>query len=260
MDFMRIYYFYGLRNHVNMKTMESVRCIEEKKNKGTLILTITLWIMAFFFLPSVVEAQDWADLSKYKEANSILKKQGKATDRVVFMGNSITEFWSTFDSSFFAGKPYINRGISGQTTPQMLIRFRPDVIELEPSIVVILAGINDIAENNGPATVEEISGNIFSMVELARSNNIDPIMCTVLPAYDFYWRPGLNPAPKVVRLNEMLEDYAKKNNIPFVDYYSSMVDDKLGLRKEYSDDGVHPNLAGYRVMEKILEEKIAKLK
>ncbi len=206
--------------------------------------------------PVISDAQDWANLSKYKKENVKLIEKGDVKGRVVFMGNSITEFWRVFDSSFFKGRPYVNRGISGQTTPQMLIRFRPDVIELKPEVVVILAGINDIAENNGPATLEEISGNIFSMVELAKVHGIKPVICSVLPALDFYWRPGMEPAPKIIRLNEMLKSYALKNDIQYVDYFSAMVDENMGLKKEYSDDGVHPNLAGYKVMEPLVEEKL----
>ncbi len=218
--------------------------------------TVVLFCSGILATPLISEGQDWANLSKYAEENAKLIEKGHVDRRVVFMGNSITEFWSVFDSSFFQGKPYINRGISGQTTPQMLIRFRPDVIDLNPSIVVILAGINDIAENNGPATLEEISGNIFSMVELAKSHSIRPIICSVLPALDFYWRPGLNPSPKIIKLNQMLIEYADKNDIPYVDYYTAMVDENNGLKKDYSEDGVHPNLAGYRVMESLIEEKL----
>jgi lysophospholipase L1-like esterase len=206
-----------------------------------------------------VFSQDWADLGRYAEANKQLKQKATAEKRVVFMGNSITEFWSVTDSAYFKGKPYINRGISGQTTPQMLIRFRQDVIELNPDLVVILAGINDIAQNTGPTTIEAIFGNIVSMTELARSNNIQVVLSTVLPAKDFYWRPGLKPAEKITELNRLLNDYAQKNNIPCVDYYSAMVDKEKGLSVVLSDDGVHPNLAGYKLMEKLLEEKIKRI-
>jgi lysophospholipase L1-like esterase len=200
---------------------------------------------------------DWANRKKYAAHNKRLKSMSNGEQRVVFMGNSITELWKTTGSSFFAGKPYINRGISGQTTPQMLVRFREDVIELKPNVVVILAGINDIAENTGPATLENIFGNIVSMAELAKANNIKVVLSSVLPAYDFTWQPGLEPAEKVVKLNAMIKSYADKNKIVYVDYYSSMVDERKGLRAEFTQDGVHPTLAGYKVMEPLVEKAIA---
>jgi lysophospholipase L1-like esterase len=172
------------------------------------------------------------------------------------MGNSITEFWDKTDKEFFKGKPYINRGISGQTTPQMLLRFRQDVIELKPAVVIILAGINDIAENTGPISLEAIFGNIVSMVELAKANNIRVVLSSVLPASGFYWNPSLKPADKVLSLNNMIRNYAVNNNIVYVDYYSKLVNDEKGMKLEYADDGVHPNLAGYRVMGPLAEEAI----
>ena len=199
---------------------------------------------------------DWANLHKYAAANQLLPPPSKTTPRVVFMGNSITEFWQYKDSSFFVGHHYIDRGISAQTTPQMLIRFRPDVIALKPSVVVILAGINDIAENNGPIALEDILGNIKSMVELAQSNHIKVVLSSVLPAISFYWHPGLQPAEKIIRFNEMLKAYAKENKLVYVDYYSKMVDERKGLNKAYSDDEVHPNVAGYKVMEPLVIKAI----
>ncbi|RYD69641.1 MAG: acylhydrolase, partial [Sphingobacteriales bacterium] len=178
--------------------------------------------------------------------------------RVVFMGNSITEGWKIMDSTFFTGRPYIDRGISGQTSPQMLIRFRPDVIALKPAAVVILAGINDIAENNGPISLEAVFGNIVSMVQLAKANKIKVVMCSVLPANRFPWRPNILPAEKVVALNKMLATYAAENKIIYVDYYSVMVDDKKGLPKKYAEDGIHPTLEGYKVMEELVEAGIKK--
>lgn len=201
---------------------------------------------------------DWANIKRYSKDNEMAGLPAKGEKRVVFMGNSITEFWKVFDSAFFVNKPYINRGISGQTTPQMLLRFRPDVINLKPSAVVILAGINDIAENNGPIPLEDVFGNIVSMVQLAQANHIEVVLCSVLPALDFYWHPGLHPAPKVIRLNTMLRDFCIKNHLVYVDYYSRMVDGNGGLNKQYSDDGVHPTRAGYAVMDPLVEEGIAK--
>ncbi len=173
------------------------------------------------------------------------------------MGNSITDGWINADSTFFAGKNYIDRGISGQTTPQMLLRFRPDVIDLKPKVVVILAGINDIAGNTGPMTLEETFGNIVSMAQLAKAHNIKVVISSVLPAYDFPWRPGLEPSLKVIKLNAMLKDYATKNNIVYLDYFSAMKDERNGLPPRLSGDGVHPNLAGYKLMEPLAEKAIA---
>lgn len=200
---------------------------------------------------------DWANFQKYAPENSDLQPVSPGDHRVVFMGNSITEFWKPTDSVFFAGRQYIDRGISGQTTPQMLLRFRKDVIDLYPSVVVILAGINDIAGNTGPIELEDVFGNIVSMVELAEANNISVVLCALLPAESFYWNPVIKPADKVIKLNAMIRAYALENNISYADYYSPMVNDKKGLKAEYSDDGVHPNLAGYRVMEPIVEKAIA---
>ena len=197
---------------------------------------------------------DWAHLKKYEQSNSELKKINDP-DRVVFMGNSITEGWSNFDKDFFINNPFVNRGIGGQTTPQMLIRFKPDVVNLNPKAVVILAGINDIAENTGPVTIENIAENIISMAEIAKANEIKVFICSTLPAIDFPWSPGMDPGPKVVKLNSILKNYCNSNNIPYVDYFSAMSDEKGGLKvPEYTtaDDLVHPNLAGYKVMEKII--------
>ena len=197
---------------------------------------------------------DWAHLKKYEQNNSELKKINEP-DRVVFMGNSITEGWSFLDKDFFINNPFVNRGIGGQTTPQMLIRFKPDVVNLNPKAVVILAGINDIAENTGPVTIENIAENIISMAEIAKANEIKVFICSTLPAIDFPWSPGMEPGPKVIKLNSILKNYCNSNNIPYVDYFSAMSDEKGGLKvPEYTtaDDLVHPNLAGYKVMEKII--------
>lgn len=198
---------------------------------------------------------DWPNMKRYDEANKNLKPSGNK--RVVFMGNSITDAWIGADSAFFASHNYIDRGISGQTTPQMLVRFRQDVINLKPSTVVILAGINDIAGNTGPMTLEQTFGNIASMAELAKANNIRVVISSVLPAYDFPWRPGMKPAEKVVSLNAMLKDYANKKGIVYLDYFSAMVDERKGLPKSLSEDGVHPNLTGYKIMEPLAVKAIA---
>ena len=202
--------------------------------------------------------QDWANLARYREANAKLVAPAAGEKRVVFMGDSITDMWaeSRF-GGFFPGKPYVDRGISGQTTPQMLIRFRQDVIDLKPKVVVILAGTNDIAENTGKETLEEIGDNIASMSELARANGIRVVLCSVLPASDFHWHPGLEPAPKIRELNEWIKQYAAKNGIVYVDYYSSLANSDGGLKAEFSPDGVHPNKAAYDVMGPLAEAGIA---
>ncbi|PWA09418.1 acylhydrolase [Flavobacterium laiguense] len=205
------------------------------------------------------KAQDWANLNKYKNENILLAPPASGEKRVVYFGDSITEGWGTIYPDFFIGKTYINRGISGQTTPQMLLRFRTDVIELKPKIVVILAGTNDIAGNTGPATLEMILGNLISMCELAKANDIKVVLCSVLPAYDYPWKSGLEPAEKIAALNKMIIKYAKANNIAYVDYYSTMVDDRKGLKSIYSQDGVHPNKEGYRVMGSIIGTVISNL-
>lgn len=203
------------------------------------------------------QAQDWANLKRFQTENSRLETPKPNENRIVFMGNSITEGWKNIRPNFFANKPYVNRGISGQTTPQMLLRFRQDVVNLSPSVVTILAGINDIAGNTGPSTIEMIFNNIVSMAEIAKANNIKVILCSVLPAYDFPWRPGLEPAQKVIKLNVLLKSYAKKHHLVYVDYFSAMVNKSNGLKDELGTDGVHPNEAGYKIMEPILEKGIA---
>lgn len=218
----------------------------------------------YLFLLSILmvqntEAQDWANLNKYKKDNTSLLPVNTGQKRIVFMGDSITEFWSVINPGFFIGKLYINRGISGQTTPQMLIRFRADVIALKPAIVVILAGINDIAGNTGPSTAEMIADNIFSMAELAKTSQIKVILCSVLPAFDFPWATGLQPAEKVSNLNKMIEKYANANGHLYLNYYSAVVDERKGLKAVYSEDGVHPNKAGYEVMNLLAEKAIEKV-
>jgi lysophospholipase L1-like esterase len=200
---------------------------------------------------------DWANLQRYREANVKLGAPKPGEDRVVFMGNSITEGWAPYFAAMFPGKPYVGRGISGQTTPQMLVRFRQDVIGLKPKVVVILAGTNDIAGNTGPSTLEMIEDNIASMVDLARASGIRVVLSSVLPAYDYPWRPGLEPAPKILALNAWMKEYAARVGAVYLDYHSAMADARQGLRSELSPDGVHPNEAGYRVMAPLAEKAIA---
>ena len=190
------------------------------------------------------QQKDWAGFDRYREANRTAKQDAEA----VFMGNSITEGWARMRPGFFADNGYI----SGQTSAEMLARFRPDVIELAPKAVVILAGTNDIAQNNGPIELENVMDNIASMCELARLHNIRVLLCSVLPAAAFPWREGIKPADSIIRLNAMIEAYARENGIEYVDYHSRMKDGRNGLPPEYSKDGVHPNPEGYRVMEGII--------
>jgi lysophospholipase L1-like esterase len=201
---------------------------------------------------------DWANLGRFREENKLVTKPAEGEKRVVFMGNSITEGWIRLDPGFFSGKPYINRGISGQTTPQMLVRFKPDVVNLKPSVVVILAGINDIAGNTGASTLEMIEDNLSSMAEIAQANKIAVVLSSVLPAYDFPWRPGLKPAEKVVQLNIWIKNYALTHNCIYLDYFTPMSDEKHALKAEYTEDGVHPTLEGYKIMDPLVEQAIQK--
>jgi len=221
-------------------------------------LKLIFTLLLSMFMTEFSYAQDWANFERFKNENAKLGLPLSGEERIVFMGNSITEGWMKFCPDFFSGKPYVNRGISGQTTPQMLVRFRSDVINLKPALVIILAGTNDIAGNTGPSTLEMIVDNIISMAEIAKASNIKVILCSVLPAFDYPWKPGLNPAEKIAMLNEMIKNYADKNGITFLDFYSSMVDNRMGLKKEYTYDGVHPNEAGYKMMLPLTEEAIKK--
>jgi acetyl esterase/lipase/lysophospholipase L1-like esterase len=203
------------------------------------------------------QKNDWANLGRYQSDNLKLTAPVAGEKRVVFMGNSITEGWVNLDPDFFKNKPYIGRGISGQTTPQMLLRFRQDVIDLKPAVVVILAGTNDIAGNTGPSTLEQIMANLASMAEVARANNIKVVLSSVVPAFDYPWKPGMKPNEKIPALNKMIKDYALKNKMVYLDYFAAMADERNGLRAGLGDDGVHPNLAGYKIMERLVEKAIA---
>lgn len=213
---------------------------------------VNLLLLLFTFSCSKVPI----NLHYYKAENTELMPPKPDDQRIVFMGNSITEFWLDLRPEFFASKPYVNRGIAGETTPQMLGRFQQDVVDLEPAVVVLLAGINDIAGNTGPATIEEITDNIVAMIELAQANDIQVVLCSVLPAANFPWQPELKPAQKVVELNVRLKAYATAHELSYVDYYSPMVDEEAGLKQAYGEDGVHPNVAGYLVMEPLLERAL----
>ncbi len=201
--------------------------------------------------------RDWANLTRYREDNAKVTAPVAGQGRVVFMGDSITDAWGRHYGQFFPGKAYVNRGISGQTTPQMLIRFRPDVIALKPKAVVILAGTNDIAGNTGPTTLEEIEGNLASMAELAKANNIRVVFSSVLPVCD-YIRPQTDrrPPEKILALNQWMKQYASANGAGYLDYYPAMIDEKGMFKKELTYDGLHPNEAGYAIMMPLAQKAI----
>ena len=200
--------------------------------------------------------EDWAGLARYRDDNARLGAPRAGERRVVFMGNSITESWARHFPAMFAGRPYVGRGISGQTTPQMLVRFRQDVIALQPAVVVINGGTNDIAGNTGPSTLEMIQDNLASMVDLAQANGIRVVLASVLPVHDYPWKRGLEPAPKIVALNAWMKAFATSRGAVYLDYHSAMRDPLDGLRAELSGDGVHPNEAGYRIMAPLAEAAI----
>jgi acyl-CoA thioesterase I len=202
------------------------------------------------------QRNDWPNLARYREANAALGAPAPSENRVVFMGNSITDAWAKRFSIDFPGKPYVGRGISGQTTPQMLVRFRQDVVALKPKVVVILAGINDIAGNTGPSTQEMIADNIMSMTEIAKANGIRVVLSSVLPAFDFPWHRGMEPAPKVIALNAWLKRYAREAGVVYLDYHTRMADARGGLSPELASDGVHPTPAGYQIMAPMAEAAI----
>ena len=196
------------------------------------------------------QSADWARTDRYAADNAQVTVRPKA----VFMGDSITDNWGNrTHPEFFPEHNFLGRGIGGQTTAQMLLRFRSDVIDLHPKYVVILAGTNDIARNNGPIDHDKIVGNIISMCELAKANRIKPVICSILPAYRYGWRPEVtDAAEQVMEVNAMLEAYAKSARIPYVDYHSAMKDSRNGLPESYAQDGIHPNIDGYAVMEEII--------
>jgi lysophospholipase L1-like esterase len=211
-----------------------------------------LLALLLFIAGSQLTAQsaptDWPNLARYHMANAELTPPAPDEARVVFMGNSITEGWAPLFPTQFPGKPYVGRGISGQTTPQMVLRFHQDVVALAPKVVVILGGTNDIAGNTGPSTLEMIEDNLAAMTEMAQANGIQVVLCSVLPVFDYPWKPGLEPAQTIVALNVWIRQYATTHGAVYLDFHSSMADARQGMRAEYSEDGVHPNDAGYRVM------------
>ncbi|WP_407402208.1 GDSL-type esterase/lipase family protein [Sodaliphilus sp.] len=204
-------------------------------------------------------SKDWAQLHKYAGPNIELNNHKNNGKRVVLLGNSITEYWVGKHPDFFKNTGYIGRGISGQTSYQFLVRFREDVVDLKPKVVVINVGTNDIAENTGPYFEDRTMGNIMSMVEIAKANKINVILTSVLPCKKMYWSGATGVADKIASLNKRIAEYAKKNKIPYVDYYSAMVEgDERALNHNYTEDGVHPNPAGYDVMEPLLQTAVRK--
>ena len=218
------------------------------------------------FTRAEARLKDWPALARYSESNATVAARARDEQRVVFLGDSITDLWDEpVYGGFFPGKPYLNRGISGQTTPQMLIRFRPDVIALKPKVVVILAGTNDLAGNTGPTTLAAIQDNLVSMAELARINGIRVVFASVLPISDYETRDGkpivqsTRRRPEQIRtLNQWIKTYAAEHKLIYLDYYFAMVDDKGFLKDELSDDGLHPNEKGYAVMVPLAAEAVAK--
>ena len=204
------------------------------------------------------QAQDWPNLNRFREANAQLAAPAKGEKRVVFMGNSITEGWIRTHPDFFKANPYVNRGISGQTTPQMLVRFHQDVVDLQPEAVVILAGTNDIAGNTGPSTLKMIMDNLKAMAEIAEANDIEVILCSVLPVKRYSWRPEVEATQQVVDLNKMIKEYCKEEKITYLDYFSAMATPENFMIPEYTTDEVHVTPKGYDLMEQMVQEAIKK--
>ena len=223
-----------------------------------LFITFSIVLLLYMNVTFKAIAQDWPNLNRFKEENAEVGLPRTNEDRVVFMGNSITQGWKEQIPAFFNNPNYINRGIGGQTTPQMLVRFRQDVIDLNPKVVIILAGTNDIAGNTGPSTLEMIENNIYSMAELAKAHNIEVVLCSILPVYDYPWKTAMEPAEKIIELNKRIKEYADKHGVVYADYFTPMVDERNGLKAEYTNDGVHPTPAGYEVMAPIAEKAIAR--
>lgn len=214
---------------------------------------LSLLLMAVCAAPvAAQEPRDWADTARYRAANAQLGPPAAGRPRVVLMGDSITDAWPGVAPALFADRGWVGRGISGQTTPQMLVRFRADVIELKPAAVVILAGTNDIAGNTGPTSTALIVANIASMAELARAHGIRVVIASVLPVSRYPWSPAIEPAGRVIELNTVLRDLARREGHAWVDYHAAMADAQGGLPAKYADDGVHPNAAGYAVMQSLL--------
>lgn len=201
---------------------------------------------------------DWPNLHRYQAENAALPPPASGEQRVVFYGDSITDAWGRREGTgtFFPGKPYVNRGISGQTTPQMLVRFQQDVVHLHPAAVLILAGTNDIAGNTGPSTPQMIEDNFTSMAEIARQSGIKVILASITPAYAYPWKPGVNPVAEIREINQWLRNFCSANGCVYLGYYSSLADAKGAMLPGLSFDGVHPTAQGYAVMAPLAEAAI----
>jgi len=241
-----------------------------------IVLVATLWLAVTAYgqapvaaaAPPVVDTakqmatmqkklDDWPQLSRYHDADTALPPMSAGEKRVVFYGDSITDAWARKPEEFFPGKSYVGRGISGQTTPQMLVRFEQDVVHLKPVVVVILAGTNDIAGNTGPSTPEMIEDNFESMVAIAKANNIRMVVSSILPADHYSWQPAVHPADQIRQMNTKLKELCQKDGLVYLDYYSAMTNDKGGLDPELAKDGVHPTSKGYAIMSPLAEKAIA---
>ena len=202
----------------------------------------------------------WANFEQFKNENDKLSRLKNGEERIVFLGNSITIGWQETHPEFFENKTYVNRGISGQTTPQMLVRFYADVIDIQATTVVILAGTNDIAGNTGPMSIDMILNNIKSMTDIALANNVKVILCSVLPAYDYPWSPNKNPNIKIPKLNSKIKKYAIETGVHYLDYFKALDNGNNGINKEFSYDGVHLTIEGYKVLEPLVENALKKVK
>ena len=241
---------------IPFSAMAQKRAAAPQKTDSPVVVTAPAWQTGGYW--AKVDHQllvDFANLERYRAADADLGPPAARADRVVFLGDSITESWKL--ESSFPGKPYINRGISGQTTSQILLRFRQDVIDLHPKVVVILAGTNDLAENTGPATLDRIEGNLASMAQLGRANHIGVVLCSVLPTVHYWWHPQLpNPAARIAALNRWLQAYAARGHYVYVNYYAVMKDPTGALKHDLSPDGVHPSPAGFAVMAPLAQKGI----
>jgi lysophospholipase L1-like esterase len=248
------------RAHVSLIAVVLIACVGACAQQPSIPTTGFAGLDQYRASRIAVFTDDFGQLARYRDANAALKAPAADENRVVFFGDSITDIWKL--ENYFPGKPYVNRGIGGQTTPQMLVRFRQDVIDLHPKVVVVLAGTNDIAGNTGPMRNEDIEANYASFAELARANGIRVVYSSILPVHNYTERSkdffAQRPMSRVLELNKWLKDYCEKNNIAYLDYFSAVVDEKRLLKKDLADDGLHPNDAGYKIMAPLAEAAISK--
>ena len=245
---MKIKSIYNIKNLFLLTILIGFKSISAQEKKPLDKINVTEVLMHL----------DWPRMNYFDDQNKVVDPEIN-DGRVVFIGNSITQGWSQYMPEMFDNQNYINRGIGGQTTPQMLLRFRQDVIAHRPKVVVILAGTNDIAGNTPLKDLETVAGHLFSMAELALAHDIKVILCSVIPAADYPWRKGKNPQTKIPQLNQIIQNYCIENDIYYLDYFTVMTNEKNGLIKSYGYDGVHPNEEGYRVMSLLVEKAIDQL-